>query len=867
MIHASAFERGEPMNTLDVATDQVIFISYSHHDKDWKDRLSKHLGVMEREGLLRVWSDEKIETGRDWLTEIDGALGQTSVAVLLITADFLNSDFIHRREIPDLLERRRNEGVHVFPIIAEPCNWNRVPWLSALQVQPSGRALSAGNEHQINEDLSNIADEIVTLDTEFKRRRDQRGRERVGDVPPPPIRKLLDTGPITTVESRHFAHLELGLQHRRGMTYKLELRCSQSGADSDNFLEQLDVRLDLAQLGALRDRPVEHGKLLGECLFGHDKARRALDRALSIAARFRVCLHLRVRVGPTEQELHDLQWETLYLPGDAGFMLERNNIRFTRYMSSYGENWRSVELLPQSKWKVLAVVALLPHDAPAVEGEYALARRAFGEASLTPFHTIAEPTFANLSRHLVESGGIYDAIYLAGEVQVRDGVSQVVFPDDKGTRTPVSEGLLAAMFRELPRKPRLVVLAPWSSGAGADEREEPTQLAPLLATNGVGSVLAAQSHVSADTWERYTTRFLRGLQKHGYADRAQADALRDVRDCADRFGPVVFSRMRTARVAYNPGFLDDAEQDRTLRGLATTIRDGRCTPILGPGASWHLHRFRREVAYSWAEEYHYPLAIHDRANLNHVAQFIRFSSGAVELNDRFGRSIRDHVTRRYAKYLPPDHEEVPLDELVSAVGRHVRNEDPQEVHAQLAALPLPVYITTHFSGLMTDALRDAGKEPKELVFSLGESREEGKNFRPDKDHPLVYHLFGRLYELGSLLLTEDDYFDFLRAFALEKARVPKVVRSALAGTSLMFLGFTMTHLDFRVLFHSIKALEGREQRQKLPHVAVQIDPDDDLVSDPARARQFLQTYFADAKISIFWGSAQDFLKTLRERLA
>ena len=82
----------------------------------------------------------------------------------MISANFLTSNFILGKEVPKLLERREKEGVRVIPVIVKPCAWTRVKWLSKIQARPKdGRPLSAGNDHQIESDLSELAEEIAKL--------------------------------------------------------------------------------------------------------------------------------------------------------------------------------------------------------------------------------------------------------------------------------------------------------------------------------------------------------------------------------------------------------------------------------------------------------------------------------------------------------------------------------------------------------------------------------------------------------------------------------------------------------------------------------------------------------------------------------
>ena len=141
-----------------------IFISYSHKDEVWKDRLQTQLAVLELEGYLSVWDDRQIEVGKDWLPAIKSALNQADVAIMLISADFLTSKFIRTKEIPILLERREREGVRVIPLIVESCPWQAVGWLSAIQGGSKDNVVLAGlSNHQQNEALTNLALRIKTV--------------------------------------------------------------------------------------------------------------------------------------------------------------------------------------------------------------------------------------------------------------------------------------------------------------------------------------------------------------------------------------------------------------------------------------------------------------------------------------------------------------------------------------------------------------------------------------------------------------------------------------------------------------------------------------------------------------------------------
>lgn len=110
-----------------------IFISYSHKDEAWKDALQRHLKVLQTHNAFSIWDDRQIEVGANWLPAIEGAIEQAKVALLLVSSDFLTSEFVTRQEIPRFLQRREAEGLQVVPIIIRPCAWMTVPWLAALQ--------------------------------------------------------------------------------------------------------------------------------------------------------------------------------------------------------------------------------------------------------------------------------------------------------------------------------------------------------------------------------------------------------------------------------------------------------------------------------------------------------------------------------------------------------------------------------------------------------------------------------------------------------------------------------------------------------------------------------------------------------------
>lgn len=104
---------------------QSVFVSYSHSDRYFLDRLLMHLKPLEREGLIDLWVDTRLRAGDRWKKEIEKALRRATVAVLLVSADSLASDFITDNELPPLLRSAEERGTRIIPLVVRPCRFAR----------------------------------------------------------------------------------------------------------------------------------------------------------------------------------------------------------------------------------------------------------------------------------------------------------------------------------------------------------------------------------------------------------------------------------------------------------------------------------------------------------------------------------------------------------------------------------------------------------------------------------------------------------------------------------------------------------------------------------------------------------------------
>jgi SIR2-like domain len=280
------------------------------------------------------------------------------------------------------------------------------------------------------------------------------------------------------------------------------------------------------------------------------------------------------------------------------------------------------------------------------------------------------------------------------------------------------------------------------------------------------------------------------------------------------------------------------------------IQHGQCTPFIGAGASAEHVPLAGDLAATLASEYGFPFQ--DHRDLARVTQFAAVREGS-----------RQYVKQRFA------------DDMFGGVSLPDFRA-PDEPYALLADLQLPVYVTTNYDDFMYEALKDRGRAPQRAICPWytkdpAEVEETTRMFRetagynPDGARPIVYYLHGHHGTPESLVLTEDDYIDFLVRVSGDPDLLPPVIQKALRSKMLLFVGYSLADWTFRVIFQGL--LAARPPLAGHSHVSVQLPPPAEGPADdrPLRIQEYLDRYFQQQNISICWKPAREFSAELRRR--
>lgn len=865
-----------------------IFVSYAHEDERFKERLLTVLAGLRRRGLIQVWEDHQIGVGTRWESAIGQAMATCNMAILLVTDAFLASEFIRSQELTTLMGRQRTGEVRVVPIIIRPCLWQHESF-AALQCLPAnGRAIATfpeenGERDQIWTDIAGQIAQWAEAGRNFPGT--VATNERPARTPAVETRESTDEndsrspsfasrpmGANSPASGHSFAPAsgwqgntaavtfqEMEWHIRRGSArrYQMELLAPRTGRrDANNGViswQDVDTMSDLGvKLPA-------HGVALGATLFrSNNPLNEPLQSRLTEATPHRP-LRLLLVLGESVPELLTLFWESLVLPGESHPITREGRVLVTRLLDR--SEWPTAPLRPQGP-----LVVRYLSDAGSLTAAMTGIVQGMANLQCTPLELTDSPDAEGILEML--SAGC-DLLFLSLDMSGSDENAQIQLMHPTGNATPpFSETRLANALGRINPPLRLLVLTPIPAPDGQMDPEKMQRLcglAPILMAQGVQSVVVTPSPVApariADLW----SFFLREIVADGRIDRASVAAWND---CCATSGqepvtvPAVFTRIRSGRLWFVPGFREQGPGFDKWPALLSSIEYETCTPILGPALANYCLPSRREIARSWAKSFGFPKTGKEREDLAQVAQYMAVNQGWIFPRNAFAKMI-------YRELDALSRPETPTSPADARLRQEQEKGQPYRI---LANLPFPIYVTTDPTHLLRDALTQAGKFPRvELcrwnrdLLQLPSIYDETPRYRPDPQHPLIYQLFGNIGEPRSLVLTEDDYFSFLIGITRNRESVPRAIRAVLADSTLLFLGFSMEDWSFRVLFHSIMGQEGSERLRDYAHIAVQVDPEDGPMPDPEKARHYLETYFQNSRISIYWGNAETFTRDIQYR--
>jgi internalin A len=137
-------ERVLPRERIQIQPERAVrvFISYAHKDESLRAELDAHLKLMQRTRLIQKWDDRSLKPGEEWQQGIDENLERADIILLLVSADFLNSDFCWKEEMERALERQQAGEARVIPVIVRDCNWTQAKFAKLQALPRDGKAIT-----------------------------------------------------------------------------------------------------------------------------------------------------------------------------------------------------------------------------------------------------------------------------------------------------------------------------------------------------------------------------------------------------------------------------------------------------------------------------------------------------------------------------------------------------------------------------------------------------------------------------------------------------------------------------------------------------------------------------------------------------
>jgi hypothetical protein len=147
-----------------------LFFSYSHKDEDLRNELETHLALLKRQGVISSWHDRRITAGGDIHKEISAELESSQIVLLLVSANFLASDYCFEKEMSRAIEKHNDGSAVVIPVILHPCDWSSAPFGGLRATPTDGKPISMfANQHEafaiVAKDVRAAAERFTKLES------------------------------------------------------------------------------------------------------------------------------------------------------------------------------------------------------------------------------------------------------------------------------------------------------------------------------------------------------------------------------------------------------------------------------------------------------------------------------------------------------------------------------------------------------------------------------------------------------------------------------------------------------------------------------------------------------------------------------
>ncbi len=174
-----------------------IFFCYAHEDEALLKNLKTHIKPLQREELIDVWHDRDISPGTEWEKEIDKHLNTSQIILLLVSPDFMDSDYCYSVEMKRAMERHESKEVRVIPVILRSTLWKETPFGKLQALPTDGIPVTDPRWHSLDEAFFNVTEGIYKVAEEILPEIAEKAREKLSETK---TRISIEVGKLTAEE-------------------------------------------------------------------------------------------------------------------------------------------------------------------------------------------------------------------------------------------------------------------------------------------------------------------------------------------------------------------------------------------------------------------------------------------------------------------------------------------------------------------------------------------------------------------------------------------------------------------------------------------------------------------------------------------